>query len=112
MKIYEVPSFDMTIYAGADYHLDVVYSEDDIHPVDMSGWSVEATLRKFAEHNRGTEFRCSADANGIHLHMTADQTAAQDFIYGVYDVFVTDPDNNLRVKFIEGRAYVEKNVIR
>ena len=112
MRLFEVPSFDMTIIAGADYHLDIAYSEDDIHTEDMTGWAVESTLRKFAERNIGIDFRCAADTDGIHLHLTAAQTAAIDFIYGVYDVFVMDPDNNLRVKYIEGRAYVEKNITR
>ena len=98
--------YNITIYQGASYMLDLAYEEDDSTPIDMSGWLVEATVREFAECTDGTDFLCIADASGVHIVLTPAQTKALGYQSGEYDIFITDPDNNVRVKMVSGRANI------
>lgn len=98
--------YNITIYKGRNYSLHCKYVDDDDTPVDMSGWLVESTIREFAECNDGVDFYCVSDAEGVHIYLSAVQTEGLGFRSGEYDIFVTDPDNNLRVKLVRGRVNV------
>lgn len=98
--------YNITIFAGTDYVCDMSYTNDAEEPVDLTGWTVEATLREFPEATDGIDFLTTADAEGVHLALTASQTRDIGFSLGVYDIFVVSPDHNLRVKLIRGRAEI------
>ena len=72
----------------------------------MSGWYVDATLREFAESANGIDFICTADVEGVHIRLTPSQTKDIGYSLGEYDVLITDPDNNQRVKLIRGKAKI------
>ena len=104
--------YDITIFAGTNYTIDFAYTEDDETPVSMRGWYAEATLRDFPESPDGIDFICTADALGIHLALTPSQTRDIGYRMGVYDVFVTTPDNNESIKLVKGRAYINADSAR
>ena len=104
--------YDITVYAGANYTLDMAYIDDDENPIDMSGWYVEATLREFAECADGIDFFCISDSDGVHIFLTSEQTGELGYSLGEYDVFITDPDNTTRVKLIKGKARIYANGAR
>ncbi len=98
--------YNITINAGEDYYLDFAYTDDNEVPVSMSGWTVESTLREFAQSYDGVDFYCKSDNKGVHLFLSHKQTGLIGYTHGKYDVFVTDPDNNIRVKLVSGEALI------
>ena len=107
----KIPVYDITIKAGRDYAIDFDYTDDDEVSVDMTGWTVEAQIREFAEAINAIAFTGTADQDGIHLTMDADTTAQLRFAKGVYDVFITD-NSGTRSPLIEGHVTVIPEVTR
>lgn len=105
-------TFDITIKAGSDYKVDFSYEEDDGTVISVVGWGVEAQLREFPEAFDKHDFVCTADADGFHLTMSHEETAKIGYTRGVYDVFITAPDNSVRDKLISGRAYIIPEVTK
>lgn len=105
-------SYSLTIMAGADYSIDIQILDDDDNVVDMSGWAINATARQFPEDSIGEDFICISDHDGVHLYMTPSMTGRLPFLNGVYDVFATDPSNNIRVKLAEGQVYIRRRSTR
>ena len=112
MNINEQILYNISVEPGADYDIDYIYAEDDETPVDMSGWVIESQLREFPEAKDYFSFSTSADENGIHLHMPYTTTLKIPYTRGYYDVFMTDPDHNTRVKLISGRAFITPRATR
>lgn len=104
--------YDLTINAGADYSIDFIYTDDDEVPVDVTGWTVEAQLRPFTEDSTHIDFVCTADTDGFHLALASGTTSEITYTSGVYDVFVTDPDDDYRTKLISGSANISLAVTR
>ena len=102
---------DLTIKAGSEYIVDLVYADDDEQPVDVSGWSVESQIRNAADNFRSYPFTGTADEEGFHLTMSEVETRALRFAHGVYDVFITDPDGK-RWPLIQGSAEIIPEVTR
>lgn len=98
--------YNITINSGEDYYIDFSYTDDNETPVSMRGWLVESQLREFAESHDGTDFYCTSDETGVHLFLSHTQTGALGYTHGKYDVFITDPDNNIRVKLVSGEALI------
>lgn len=102
----EMMRYNITIRTGEDYIIDFAYIDDDDVAYDMTGWKVESTLREFAESNDGIDFVGKTDVDGIHLFLSSKTTKEIGYSNGEYDVFITDPDNNKRVKLIVGTAHI------
>lgn len=98
--------YNITIYHGEDYQLDLQLIGDNEEPVSFTGWTVEATLREFPESHDGVEFYTLATRDGISLMLSKTQTERLGYTQGKYDVFVTDQNRNRRVKFIAGKAEI------
>lgn len=112
MNINEEIKYDISVKCGADFEMDCIYAEDDETPIDMSGWVIESQLREFPEARDYFTFTASADESGIHLFMPYTDTLKIPYTRGVYDIFMTSPDNATRVKLISGRAFVEPRSTR
>ena len=98
--------FNITIYHGEDYRLDLSLLNDEEEPVSFSGWTVEATLREFPESHDGIDFYAIANGNGVNLMLSNTQTASIGYSHGRYDIFVTDHDHKERVKLLAGKAEI------
>ncbi len=103
----EIPKFDLTIMQGQDYSIDLIYTEDDETPVDMTGWKIWSHIRQYPEASDYFPFTCSADGTGFHLSMPASTTGNITFSKGVYDVFIADPDNENHTPLIYGQVTVK-----
>lgn len=108
----ETPTYNITIYKGTDYAMDLVYAEDNETPADLTGWMAEAQLREFPEDNDAHAFTCSVDGTGVHLTMDRDETAGIGFSRGAYDVLLYDPMHSVRIKMIKGKADIKPGAAR
>ena len=99
--------YNITINAGRNYFLE--FLTDDF---DFTGWTVEATMREYAEHPKGINFLCSVRGGKIILQLSASQTRFVGWHHGEYDVFLVTPDNNLRIKLARGRVTVRPETAR
>jgi hypothetical protein len=102
----EIILYNITICQGEDYQLDINIEDEEDGPVSMSGWLVEATMREYAESEKGIDFYTISNGSGIHLYLSHKQTADIGYNHGRYDVFVTTPDGADRVKLISGQAEI------
>ena len=98
--------FDIEIEAGSEYPLDVIYSDDDDIPVNMTGWTIEAEIKETSEDPEGYPFATWADANGYHLYLSGDRTAELTFPRGYWDMFITDPERRTRTKLLSGTVKI------
>ncbi len=103
----EIPKYDLTILQGQDYSCDLIYAEDDETPVDVTGWTIQSYIRQFPEASDYFPFTCTADETGFHLTMAAAMTEKMTFSKGVYDVLLTDPDNENQTPLIYGQVSVK-----
>ena len=108
----ETLKHDLTIPVGADYQVDFIYEEDDGTVVDVSDWTVESQIREYPEANDCIEFTCTADEDGFHLTLSAEETEQLTFSQGVYDVFITSPSEIYRTKLVKGRVLVDPDTTR
>ena len=104
--------FDITLDAGADYTLDVSYTDDDDEPVDMSGWIVEAEIRESSASYDALPFQTSADETGFHLSLCAEHTAGLGYTRGIWDMFSTSPNRETRTKLLDGRVTILPDTAR
>lgn len=98
--------YNITVYHGEDYQLDLQLIGDNEEPVSFVGWTVEATLREFPESHDGVDFYSLSNHDGISLMLSKTQTESIGYSQGKYDVFVTDLDRNRRVKLLSGQAEI------
>lgn len=108
----ETPRHDIGIQPGSDYLIDFSYQEDDGTPVDVSAWTAESQIREYPEARDFLGFVCESDSTGFHLSLSAEDTKKLTFSRGVYDIFITDPDNTNRVKLVQGRVFVMRDTTR
>lgn len=101
-----IPKHDITIYQGMDYSIDLIYAEDDETPIDVSEWNLDSHLRQTPESADYFEFIPVADEDGFHLSMPKEITNEITFSSGVYDVFITDPEYNIRTPLIYGSVTI------
>ena len=108
----DVLIYNLTIDHGSDYSVHFRFEDDDDTPISLAGWTVEATLREFPECHVGIDFLPIADSEGIHLYLSSTDTENLGYQYGVYDVFITTPDNNCRVQIVTGRTHIRARSAR
>ena len=103
---------DIEIDCGADYQMDLEFRNDNDDLISMTGWTVEAQLRDFAQAAEAIDFTCTANSSGITLTLPHTKTSGIGYIRGNYDVFLTDPDNSCRSKLMQGTAVIVPEVTR
>ena len=103
---------DLTLKRGADYAADIVIAEDNETPIDLTGYTAEAQIREFPESPDKEDFTCSVDSAGIHLSMAKETIDHIGYTQGRYDLFLTDPDNEIRTKLLQGNIFIVPEVTR
>lgn len=104
-------SYDITIYQGATFELQVQYKDSAGTPVNMSGYTVASKLYNRLGTSKIADFVVSYvnQASGIFkIRLEASGTEAITE-QGQYDVLVTEPDNSAYY-LVEGNAYVNRGL--
>lgn len=105
---------NLVIDQGADYQTSLNITDDDGYPVDLTGYTGVAKIRKHYTSTNAVSFTVTITANtgNVALSLTALQTA--NIVAGryVYDVKVTDTDANTVTRLVEGIATITPQVTR
>ena len=83
-------------------------------PLDLTGYAVEAQIRKWAGSNSKIDFTTSIeDAIGgaVKIELDPTQTGAIKSGRYLYDILVTDP-TNIKTRVVEGSVLVREGVTR
>ena len=113
MAQYEIKEVDITIECGATFNMYFTVRDDSNSLVDLTGSTVEAQLREYAEANDYLEFTATHNGAGgrVTITMPFEDTAAIPYTAGVYDVFITDTDND-RQKYLTGNVTIIPSVTK
>ena len=86
--IQDIPIYDITIKAGEDFSWDFRLYNEDKTPSDLTGNTIRAQLRHFAEDSHAINFSCSHNNQGgqVTLILSHRATTSIRFESGVYDV--------------------------
>lgn len=98
---------------GADFTMGIVIRDDSNSLVDLTGYTVTAQLREYAEAQDYFEFTATHNNAGgrITISMPHEDTAQISYTSGVYDVFIIDT-NNISEKVVKGEVTVDPNVTK
>jgi hypothetical protein len=107
---------NLIVNSGADFtQLFTLEGTDTNSAFDLSGYEVEAQMRKWAGSSTATSFTASIEmplnAGKILLRLTSTQTASLKPGRYVYDVVITD-EFGIKNRVIEGMVLVTEGVTR
>ena len=104
---------DITIECGADFALSFLVRDDEGTLIDLTGATVEAQVREYAEAADYFAFTAVHNGQGgrVSLSMPHEVTASIGFSRGVYDVFIDYPDES-REKYLMGDVTVIPEVTK
>ena len=102
---------DIVIDSAADFGLNAVIENPDMDTYDLTDAVVSAQLREFPESRDCFDFVCNHNGEGgrIEISMPWHTTRKIPYTKGVYDVFITFP-NNTRLKVLKGKVDIIPNV--
>ena len=104
--------YNITIFSGADYQLDLTLREDDDTIIDLSNLTLDAQLREFPEAHDYFDFTVSKDNNVFTLSLDKETTQNLPYTQGVYDIFITNTTTEIRSPLLSGKAIIISQVSR
>ena len=104
---------DIFIKPGADFALSFTIEDDNDNAVDLTGATVAAQMRQFAEATDCFDFTVSHNGTGgrVKIGMPHEVTTKIPYSSGVWDVFITFPDG-IVINPIYGDVYIGASVTR
>jgi hypothetical protein len=105
---------NLVIDQGTDYSTSINLTDDDGNLVDLTGYSASSQIRKTPSSSNAVSFSVSvAEAQGLVLLSLTDQQTS-NLVPGryVYDVLLTNNNNNLTSRILEGIVTVTPGVTR
>lgn len=105
-------TYNITIFSGADYRLDLTLTEDDGEIIDLTNLTLEAQLREYPEDNDYLTFTITEDNNVFSMTMPKVETEKISFTQGYYDIFITNTTTEIRSPLISGKANIISQVSR
>ena len=92
--IMEIPAYDITIKSGGDFSFSFYLYDESGALEDLTGKTLRAQLRSFAEDSKAFDFVCQHNNQGglVTLVMPHQITGQIRFRSGVYDVFQYNAD--------------------
>ena len=99
---------NIALECGADFVMLHPVTDENGDPKDLTGATIEAQLRHFAQDTEYFLFTTYHNGAGgrITLAMPHELTAEISYVDGVYDVFVNYPDGG-REKVLYGNAHMK-----
>ena len=109
----ETAELNILIETAADFVLPYTVKDDDGKPLDLTGATVSAQLREFAEAADAFDFFCIHNGSGgrITITMPHETTSQIAFRQGVYDVRVVMADGTVSHP-LSGEAYIKEEVTK
>lgn len=104
---------NIVIEKGADFYKSFTVTDDEDNAVDLTGATVTAHLREYAEADEYIAFTATHNGAGgkVTLTMPHEDTAQIGYTQGVYDVFVEFPDESVE-KYLMGEVTIIPAVTR
>lgn len=104
---------NIVIEKGADFHMSFTVTDDEDNLIDLSGATVTAYLREYAEADDYFAFTATHNGLGgkVSLTMPHEDTAQIGYTKGVYDVFVQFPNEDAE-KYLMGEVTIIPAVTR
>lgn len=105
-----VISANYELEKGADFIQNIVFRNPDRTPLDLTGYSASAKIRKYptsSSFNILTVIFVNREEGQIRLYLNSDQTALLSGGRNYYDVIFTDPDG-ITSKKLEGSIIVNE----
>jgi len=102
----------ITIYTGADFTTNYIFTDENNSPIDISGNVVCAEIRRFDESRGFISFGVdynNASQGSIRLTLTAEETITLNPGRYYYDVLLLETTGNV-LKIVNGYAIVKKSV--
>jgi hypothetical protein len=102
----------ITIYTGADFTTNYIFTDENNSPIDISGNVVCAEIRRFDESSGFISFGVdydNASQGSIRLTLTAEETITLNPGRYYYDVLLLETTGNV-LKIVNGYAIVKKSV--
>lgn len=101
----------LSMDAGATFHTEIELVNDDDEPMDLTGYTVTAAMRKSATASVAHRFLATHDAAGgkIFLDMSADTTLTIVPGRYLYDAFIVAPTGQV-TKIVEGVVTVNASI--
>lgn len=99
-------SYDITINQGATFELPIQYKDASGMPVNMSGYTIEATIWDRLGTRKLADFSVpwTAQASGAFKLRLNAATTSGITEQGQYDVLVTQPDND-KFYLLQGNVF-------
>ena len=109
----ETAELNILIETGTDFVLPHKIKDENGNPLDLTGATVSAQLREFAEAADAFDFHCMHNGSGgrISVTMPHETTSLIAFRQGVYDVKVTLADGTVSHP-LSGEAYIKEGVTK
>jgi len=105
---------NLVINAGATFSQTFDLAQNDSAPLNLTGYSLAAQIRKHAGSSNPTGFTANImDVSGgtILLSLTPEQTTALKTGRHVYDIVITDAAGD-KTRVVEGSVLVREGVTR
>lgn len=105
---------DQYMEQGATFNLEINLDDDTGAPLNLNGYTIESKAkRSYYSANATIVFNTTITdaANGV-VRIYADANTTSNVPYGklVYDVLVTETNNNTKIRVLEGTILVSPSV--
>lgn len=108
MAVYAV---NYTLDKGTDFETELNLTEDDGSPLNLTGYTGSAKIRKYPTSPRYKAFTItfiSREQGRVKISLSSTQTSGLDAGRNYYDMFLTDTTGKVR-KVIEGNIIVNES---
>lgn len=102
-----VPAVNITIEQGTDYREVFTVNNPDGSPLDLTGYTGIAKIRKFPESNTSTSFSVGIVSSAGQVVVSLANTTSQELKEGryYYDVVIVSSSNQ-KTKVVNGMVHV------
>lgn len=100
---------DLALYRGDDFALEVIVTDPDGQPVDLTGYVAHSQIRPAPDDPVLADMAAVVVANVVTVSMDAELAATLDGIPAVWDVQVTSP-GGVVTTLAAGKVAVTKDV--
>ena len=102
---------NIIIDQGTTFSTDVLLTDEAGNAYDLDGFTAEAQMRRWYTSSNSISFGVTINTGYLTLSMNAETTSALDQSRYVYDIVLTDAEDNI-TRVVEGIVTVNPTVTR